>query len=359
MTSSTTQSLWLLLKSFGLVDTDTPPETETQPPWYIRAMLGVAGWFGATFLFSFFGIVLSIALKVPSITLIIGLLVITGAFFIFRSFGRNDFATQFGLVFSLSGQGLAIFALFRFMPHQYTMPCLLAALLLTILVLVIPNFIHRTWSSYAAATFLSMALAAEGAYFLAAGLISAAAALAWLLEFEKPKRASLITPTGYGLTLALIQIEGFLLFHDLMLHLSTSMGNTTLWVKPWMGELLSLLVLIVVVWRLLARQGLGTPGSGLFVVLFATILVGALSFKAPGISIGFMIVLLGYAAGNRVLVGLGFASLLFYISTYYYTMETTLLYKSQILAATGVVLLAAQWVLARFLFNTEEEADYA
>jgi uncharacterized membrane protein len=64
-----------------------------------------------------------------------------------------------------------------------------------------------------------------------------------------------------------------------------------------------------------------------------------------------MIVVLGYANGNRVLAGLGIAGLLLYVSAYYYLLELTLLHKSAVLAATGLVLLTARWVVLELVLN--------
>jgi len=65
---------------------------------------------------------------------------------------------------------------------------------------------------------------------------------------------------------------------------------------------------------------------------------------------------LGYAGSNRVLQGLGITSLLFYISSYYYLMETTLLAKSQTLLVVGLVLLMIRWLLPYILpFKKEVE----
>lgn len=80
------------------------------------------------------------------------------------------------------------------------------------------------------------------------------------------------------------------------------------------------------------------------------------SFEAPGISIALMIVLLGFAHGNRVLAGLGVTALLGCVSAYYYLLETTLLVKSMTLGATGAVLLLAREALARW-FLTEAEVE--
>ena len=58
-----------------------------------------------------------------------------------------------------------------------------------------------------------------------------------------------------------------------------------------------------------------------------------------------MIVLVVFANGNRLLAGLGIAALLYYVSSYYYLLDATLLAKAGVLAASGVVLLGARWLL--------------
>jgi uncharacterized membrane protein len=73
------------------------------------------------------------------------------------------------------------------------------------------------------------------------------------------------------------------------------------------------------------------------------------SLEAPGIAAGLCILLLGFAHGNRALAGLGGAALLLYAGGYYYDLQLTLLAKSQVLAATGGVLLALRWLALRLL----------
>jgi hypothetical protein len=102
------------------------------------------------------------------------------------------------------------------------------------------------------------------------------------------------------------------------------------------GQLLNGAVLLCVVWVLLRRSGASLPGRTAVTVLAGTALMVLVSLEAPGIAAGLCILLLGFAHGNRVLAGLGGAALL-------------LLVKSQVLAATGTVLLTLRWLLLRWL----------
>ena len=52
---SSAQQLWQQLQQQGLVTGDMPPLSNVNSPWYVRVMLGVAGWIGALFLLGFVG----------------------------------------------------------------------------------------------------------------------------------------------------------------------------------------------------------------------------------------------------------------------------------------------------------------
>jgi uncharacterized membrane protein len=61
-----------------------------------------------------------------------------------------------------------------------------------------------------------------------------------------------------------------------------------------------------------------------------------------------LVMMLGYAAGARVLLGIGVIALLAWLSHYYYSLQATLLAKSGVLAASGAALIAL-WLGIRLL----------
>ena len=71
--------------------------------------------------------------------------------------------------------------------------------------------------------------------------------------------------------------------------------------------------------------------------------------QAQGLMTGVMIVLLGFAASNRVLLGLGIIALLFFISSYYYLLQNTLLDKSITLLILGVILIIGRSIMTKLL----------
>jgi len=130
--------------------------------------------------------------------------------------------------------------------------------------------------------------------------------------------------------------------------------NSELWVQPWMAEVLAGAVMLYVVWQLLQRLGHRLPEPLAITALVCTVILSAVSIEAPGITAGMMILLLGFAGSNRILMGLGVVSLLFYISAYYYLLDATLLVKAQTLLVTGVVLLLVRWAMLKMICRTRE-----
>jgi uncharacterized membrane protein len=161
---------------------------------------------------------------------------------------------------------------------------------------------------------------------------------------------------GYGVTLALLYLEGPVVFHSLRLFGYFEREGVSAVVPFWVGELILGLLLVAVVARLFARSGHSWGRRSVVIALLATMLIAGVSMNMPGLSIGFIVVLLGFSSGNRVLVGLGIAALLFYASAYYYSLHATLLVKSGMLAATGVVLLSARWALLKWVPPLKESS---
>jgi len=346
------QDLWSRIASAGLTVGEMPVE-EAHTPWYVRVMLGIAGWLAASFLLGFVGAALAAVMQNNDLAIMVGFMVIAGAYAVFRMAPRNDFSGIFGLAVSFAGQALVALGIFGRFQHSITDagPYWMFALIEAALAVVMPNFIHRIVSAFGAALAFAYACEVSGAHALAAGVIAASVAFVWLQEGRFGKLTSAALPIGYGLTLALIQVEGMASWrHSLAMLLQE---KPMLGASPWIGEAIVAAALLASVWVLLRRGGWG-PGEGrTLLALAATAVVGAASFKAPGIAAGLMIVVLGFGNGNRVLAGLGIAALLFHVSSYYYLLDATLLAKSMVLAATGAVLLGARWVVLNTVMPTE------
>ena len=344
MSPSSVRELWSKLASAGLTVGDMPETEEAPTPWYVRVMLGIAGWIAAGFLLGFVGIGFAFVMESKTASLAVGLMLIAAAYAVFRAAPRNDFTSMFALAVSFAGQALVIFGVFGLLERHIANgpPFAAVAAIEAVLAVVMPNFIHRAASAYAAGLAFAYACEVSGAHFVPAGVVSAAVAAVWLNEARFGKLHAVVTPIGYGLTLSFVQIEGTAPFGHSMAMMFGSRAVPSAW--PWVGEALAAAALLASVWVLLKRAEWTLPEPRALLAMIAALAIGAASFKAPGIAGGLMIALLGFSNGQKPLVGLGIAALLFYVSGYYYLLDATLLVKSGVLAATGAVLLAARWL---------------
>lgn len=344
----TAESLWARLKTDGLVEGERPERAQAASPWFVRVMLGIAGWIGALFLIAFVGIAFSSIMDNGAAALAVGAACCAGAYGLLRSLDGNDFAEQFGLVVSLVGQALIIVGLTQYLKPEDPPLYFAIAAVEAALALAVPNFLHRVLATSGAAIALALGVNQLELHGLAAPLLSVGLAFVWL----EPKRwavgGRIWRPVGYGLVLALILIETFRLFGaGWLLGLGGQAPGWFAFYGPLIGRGLTAAALVWVATELSRRDGRGSRISVL--ALGAAIVVALLSLTAPGLASALLILLLGFAAGNRILIALGILSLLGFVAHFYYSLHATLLEKSGILAATGLCLLAAHFLMRRLL----------
>ncbi len=344
--SAHARELWAKLSAAGLVAGAMPDARDEHAPWYVRVMLGIAGWIAAVFLLAFVGAALQFVIQSKTASVAVGFMLIAGAYVGFRAGSRRDFVAMFSLATSFAGQALVIFGLGLIEHMRQGMPWALIAAIEAALALAMPNFIHRVFSAYATGVALAYALAVSGANGVAVGILAAAVAAVWLSELRLGKLHAVVAPVGYGLTLALIQVEATSIMESSLVVMFGTRAAPNFLGRPWIGEALAAAALVATAWTLLRRASGGLDGRAALALLAAAV-VGAVSFKAPGVAGGLMIVLLGFANGNRVLAGIGVAALLAAVSGYYYRLDATLLVKSGVLAATGAVLLGVRVLVLR------------
>ncbi len=355
MNSAGSEALWGRLQAAALVQGDMPPPAASRSPWYVRVMLGIAGWIGALFMFGFLGVGFEFVFKSTPVTFVTGAAVCAGAAFLFRVNPHGDFAGQFGLAVSLAGQALMVYALARLFDRSFTAAALAIALQQALLFVLVPNFIHRVWTSWTGAYAAVYALGYAGLHAYAPAAVTFAFLWPWLAEFDHPRRGELLRAAGYGLALAAVQTA---VMHGSLwaMWLAGLGGRQALGGEAllWLGNLSSGLVLIWAVLRLLRREGVGLDEAhGRFALAGAGVLA-LISLQAPGVGPAAAILVAGFANGNRVLAGLGIIALLGYLSHYYYALHATLLEKSVLLAGAGLVLLAARFALRRWWPDAKE-----
>jgi len=350
-------AIWTRLREAGLTDAGaSAPQAEAPAPWFVRVMLGIAGWIGALFLLGFVGVGIAFIARNAPAQFIIGVLGCGAASALFHVRPKGDFTSQFGLAVSLAGQVLIAIALFEWVGKGYDSGAqqrmaLAFFLEQAVLFALVPNFIHRVWSAFAGACAATLVFKTGTVALLMPAALTAACLAVWLLEFSFPRRGALLRAGGYGLTLAALQtlISPYLLFAGLFWH--HPMGDERL--VLWAGPAAQALVLAAAAIALLRREGVALDSGRGVGALGGALVLALVTFKAPGLAPAVGILVLGYANGNRLLAGLGVIGLLSYLSYYYYSLQATLLEKSALLAAAGVALLVARFALQRLWPQTE------
>ena len=354
-------ALWDRLSADGLVEGEMPEPERSASPWFVRVMLGIAGWIGALFLIAFIGSGFAFIMKDAAFAAIVGAACCAGAFALFRVADGNDFGEQFGLAVSLVGQVLIAIGLADVLRMEDPAFYLVLAAVEAGLALAVPNFLHRVLATGGAAVALALAVNQLALHGLAAPLLCAGLAWVWL----EPKRwaagGRVWRPIGYGLVLALLLVETFRLFGAEQWF--GGRAEAPGWFAlhgPLLGRGLTAAVLVWVAATLTLREETQGAGRISAYTVGTAILFGLLSMKAPGLASASLILLLGFAAGSRILVALGILSLLGFVAHFYYSLQASLLEKSGILALTGLLLLAAHFAI-RFGFaaGAAAEPDHA
>jgi uncharacterized membrane protein len=350
------QNVWATLVKAGVVQGPAPQTESLESPWYVKILLALSGWIAAVCLLGFIGVAFYSVFQHSTAAFVLGSVMICCGFMILRA-PQNVFLEHLALALSMAGQALVVYRIFG--EHFYgieTGDWVLVVLLQSLLAVVMPNFVHRVFSACVAAFAFSMALTYTiGLSFIASGVIMLIAAWCWLNEFRYPAYMRMIQAIGYGLILAVIVLKGTELYGYGDLRWFFGGNEPKAWNKPWMSEVLTGAVTLYVVWNLLQRSLQPLSERLSMMVLFATVIVCVLSVEVHGLTVGMVIVLLGFAGANRPLLGLGITSLLSYISSYYYLLDTTLLAKSITLVVVGIALLVFRWLMLRMVSADKEE----
>jgi uncharacterized membrane protein len=361
--SSTLVQLWQSLAQAAIVSGEIPAPGKTQrsvnQAWYIRVMLGFSGWLGALFLMGFIGIAFTMLRENMIMGICIGLTLCTVAYVIFRAGSDNDFVLQLALALSMAGQGFVVFSLFQKSSQNHAL--IFAAILLfeILLVVVMPNFIHR---------FLSAVSAVYAAYFLFQelklfGLTSGIVAILLTTLWWSPRclrQPEVWRPIGFALALTLLTTEGSRLFPLVMLQNADAWWFKHGWYLA--GTLVNLALLSTTL-LVLRREGVRWSSLPALLALSGTLILCGFGYVAPGLSPALLLILIAYSVGEKLLLGLGLFSLLSFLSHYYYQLQVSLLYKSIVLASLALLLLVVRCYLNHrfpiFATHTAKERDHA
>ncbi|MET0917072.1 MAG: DUF4401 domain-containing protein [Burkholderiales bacterium] len=348
-------ALWQRLAEAGLVTGATPAPAGDGTVWYIRAMLGAAAWIAAVFLLAFIGMALHDLVRTNVAKIVTGLVVCAGAAVMLRV-ATGPFAGQLALALSLTGQALFAFGMLNLFDRgrlQVAPAMFVVAAVEALLVIAVPNVVHRVICTIAAALALAYGLWSAGLGTLGLPLAAAAFVVVELDEARLARWPRLYPAIGIGLALAIaailpVQAAGdewsFWRTRDRDLFFGprfadAAMGAVFFGAAPW----------------LLAKAGVARGTSPYVAAIAGALALALVSVGVPGLSAALLILLIGFATSQRLLTGLGTLALLAALARFYYALSATLLVKSAVLLAAAVALLLF-WAVLR---HAGKENDHA
>lgn len=325
----------------------------TDSPWWLSVLLGLAAWIASLFLIaSLFGPWM-LLIEGPIGMGLAGVIMLVGGLWLFRR--PNVFRDQMGLAFALSGQGLLVFAAAELTDlGDGSRPAALVCLLLSAgLLLVSAPMLYRRLCALLLLGSVAFLLDNGPALAVYGLMLACAATTAWLTRdrwalsgHALRLRALTDAATLMALLLALFghqgQLDGWI---NVTTHyLATPIASLWLMLLIYAGP--ALLLLLTIAW-LLIKAPLMTRVAAL---IAAGVLV-LLTYQAPGLLISCSLGLAAFRASSRTWCLLIPAFALFYLGAFYYSLHISLLHKSLLLCASGIVLLAIRYGVRKTLWR--------
>ncbi len=349
------KKLWQQLSQANLVNGDFSETLELEKPWFLRILLGVAGWFAGFLMLGFFALMFSELFNKDSrlALMVVGVLCSVAAYLIFKS-KNNDFLNQLAMALSLAGQIMFAFAVFESIFRISSSGLFILAAYQMVLVFLLPNYMHRLLTAGFALIAFVTGLHELGLAGIGTAVSAVALSLIWLKDTKWGKYQQLWEPIGYGISISLVYSQVFLLSQRYMF--SYKYIEDATWLLTYATLISSLLVSLVfinLVWVTLKEFKVPLKSKETVLALVFCCVVVAMSFYIIGMSTGLLLMLLGFIRNRKVLIAIGVFSALGFISWYYYNLQVTLLVKSVLLMAVAVAMFAA-YALFNYLYSPKK-----
>ncbi|HEY8907532.1 MAG TPA: DUF4401 domain-containing protein, partial [Rhodoferax sp.] len=290
-------------------------------PWYISLLLGVSGWLAGVFMLGFVAMLFR-----PDSTgaaAVSGVVLLAAAWGLYQADREGAFTSQLALALSIAGQCLMLFAINE---HRHSIAAIAgsAIVLQAVMVLLMPNPLHRTLSTLFA-------------------MIAWAVMLRFGL-FDEPEWNS---SRADAPSLAPALLGWVLAWGPMLAALWWLVRTEAQWMaRGWAAVVRPVLVGLIVglAFATLASQPFeefrwwGTAQARpAWLALWPLLSAGAaLSAVAAA-----------FALRSRALIGACIVAVLLHISHFYYALGTSLLIKSLLMLAMGVALLLASRTVAK------------
>jgi hypothetical protein len=308
-------------------------------PWFVLAVIGVGGWITALLIAAFLAVALYLTMGAHSAGIpaaVVGFAAYIVAIALLRLRPGGAFRRQ--IANALAAAGAIMTALGVGIAYEEILPGAVVALAVAALnIWLARDPVLQFLVSGAAASWFGIWLIAEETPYLL-DVLSVATVLGVLLYLRPPVHDT--RPTALVLMLMVPVTAVMLDFNEW----SFLLGNF----QPggWAARALNGLLFLALIW--LFQRARGAKPLAVETVLFgaAALLISLL--LPPGGSATLLLLMLAFVVGSRPLALIGIALEGYFLWRFYYDIQATLLEKSVLLAAVGVLLLAlyARWELS-------------
>ena len=324
------------------------------PPWYARVIAGFGAWIATGCLIGFL-VIVDLVDNETAAMVVGALLVVAGVYARRQAEPDQDFIRQLSLAVSLAGQVLVVVGV-RATTESTAAAGLAAVAMSGVIVALVPDQAHRfmaalTGSIGLVATMASFRLAwyvgslgplgdvvLRGSDIVAAALVGLIGYV-WRLDMRarSTDRADMLDPVGYGTIAGLLVMLVFSAwFHELEDFTRGQRSGAAAWTfGP--GTTIAIAVALSALMVAILHGLRATSVTAATPVLLALV-----TLSTPGIIAAVALLALGFDRRNRVLLGIASVFLVKFMSMYYYSMKLTLLEKSGVLVASGLLLLGAR-----------------
>lgn len=348
------EQLWQSLQQTNCVNVDTPmPKDPFMSPWYLALLEGGAGWIAAMFLLGFVGSFMALVVTesiAPGVLTIGSVFVLLGLFFDRQSTRQQVFMSQLALVLGLCGLLCIGWGLWEVLDYHNRLAWFISfGALLSIHSLFINNRLSVLLNGIGIGGCITGILY-QWQWMNLLPLVMLVLAIILCLSLERfGAYYGRICYLCYGLICWTLMTQGVLIlgvsqvdfFNDAISELSI-----WAWLLPWFVSVFASVVIVKSIFN--QRQAsLRTPAG--YAAMVGVLFIGFLAILLSGLSSAVLFLLLGLQLHNRVFTSLALVSIPLFICAYYYSLTVSLLEKSLLLMALGVVLLFARWGVNRYL----------
>ncbi len=303
-------------------------------PWYARFIVGFGAWITALVAIALGGTILVfLDIEAEYALAVMGTVFFGTALWWLRDSEQQAYATQLGI--AVAAAGTAMIAAGVGLETEELSAAMVVSVILTMIVIWATHYRSLQFLAALLASFLFVGtlITEEVPYYL--DIAALAGPVAVYLMVRPPRRDVQPAATVLLITMPLLGI-----FHD---------TNARMWeagvAGGWFARILFVAIflwLAYVHWRRVADDA---ARHRLAIFAAAAVIVGLL--LPPGGSAALVIIMLAFTLGSRPLALLGVLLQIVYIWRFYYDMQVTLLAKSGVMFAVGIVLIVAWWFMQR------------